>query len=172
MSWLTEYRMSRTVGVVLQIIIIPAFHAGVPWWLSLLSVRHGWLAGRPGILNLLGLIPVAAGFYLLFLCLREHFVAAPKGWKFEKTPVYPTPPYLITGGPYRYSRHPIYLGEGAIWVGWIIFFGSLAVLAAFVAMGTFLGPVIVRREERGLEARFGDVYREYKRSTPRWIRLR
>jgi hypothetical protein len=35
-------------------------HALLVWALSLLAVRHGWVAERPGILNFTGLIPVGA----------------------------------------------------------------------------------------------------------------
>jgi protein-S-isoprenylcysteine O-methyltransferase Ste14 len=161
--------MSRSLGLVVQSIGLPAAHVVAPWALSLLSARHGWVEGMPGIWNLLGLVPVAIGFYVLFLCIAEHFRSAPGGWKIESTPHYPTPSYLLARGPYSYSRNPIYLAEGVIWSGWIAFYGSLAVLGVFALASLLIGPIVVRREERGLEARFGEAYRAYKQVTPRWI---
>ncbi len=80
-----------------------------------------------------------------------------------------TPAYLLNKGPYGYSRNPVYLGEAAIWTGWIIFYGSIVVLCVLAAVAVLVGLVILPREERGLEARFGEAYRAYKRSTPRWL---
>jgi len=47
--------------------------------------------------------------------------------------------------------------------------GSLVMVSVFTIGSLLVGPVVVRREERGLEARFGDVYREFRRTTPRWF---
>lgn len=161
--------MPRWTGIAFPVVAFPAVYALGPWGLSLLGARHGWVAGRPAIPNLMGLIPVAAGFYISFLCSREHFRAAPDGWLLEQTPHYPTPSYLLTEGPYRYSCNPIYLAELLILVGWIVFYGSFALASIFAVMALLIGPVIVPREERGLETRFGDAYREFRRTTPRWL---
>src|SRR5450631_2423932 len=110
----------------------------------------------------MGLVPAAAGFCTYLLCIREHFLAAPSGWLLEKTPHYPTPSYLLTAGPYRYSCNPIYLAELAIWLGWMVFYGSFVIAGVFTVGALLIGPVIVPREERGLEARFGDEYREFR----------
>ncbi len=169
MNWIKELRIPAWVGLAIQAIGQPLVHAGLPWALSLLATRHGWVGGRPGVWNLAGLVPVAAGFCSIIWCLRAHFVASPGGWKLEATPHYPTPAYLLAKGPYRYSRNPIYLAEGVIWLGWMVFYGSLALLMIFSVMGLIAGPIIVPREERGLEARFGEAYREYKRAVPRWL---
>lgn len=87
----------------------------------------------------------------------------------RKTPHYPTPSYLLTAGPYRHSCNPIYLAELVIWLGWIVFYGSFFIALLFAVVALLVGPVIVPREERGLEARFGDQYREFRRTTPRWL---
>ena len=168
MKLLTGRHVPLSFGIASHVVAFPAAHGVLPWALSLLAARHGWASGLPGPWNLVGLIPVAAGFYIVFRCMCEHFAAAPNGWRLERTPHYPTPSYLLTEGPYRYSCHPIYLAEGVIWSGWIAFFGSF-VLGGVAAMALVLGPIIVPREERGLEARFGDAYRDYRRTTPRWF---
>jgi len=79
MKWLFGRRISRWTGIGVQIVMFPAVHIGVPWALSLLDSRHGWFGGRPSLLNVVGLIPIAAGFYIFFLCTREHYRAAPAG---------------------------------------------------------------------------------------------
>jgi protein-S-isoprenylcysteine O-methyltransferase Ste14 len=50
-----------------------------------------------------------------------------------------------------------------LWLGWAAFFGRLAVLAGLLALCVLLAAV-VPREERALEAQFGE---EYRRSCPR-----
>ena len=83
------------------------------------------------------------------------------------------PQVLITRGPYAYTRNPIYLGEQALWFGWAIFFGSWPVLVV-ISVAMLIGEIfqVVPREERALEAAFGETYVEYKARVPRWIGLR
>jgi len=165
MFW-TGLKFPRWLGFVIHSVAMPLVHAGIPWTLSRFTKRHGWIEESPGTWNLAGLVLVAAGCLGLIWGLREHFVAAPDGWTVEATPHYPTPAYLLRGGPYRYSRHPLYIAEGLIWIGWTIFYGSLVLVGVLCTMALILGPVILPREERGLEARFGEVYREYRRTVP------
>ncbi len=75
---------------------------------------------------------------------------------------------LITHGPYRFVRHPLYsLG--------ILLYASLALtigswlLAAAAAAGFTLALVRLPKEESALVERFGDAYRDYQRRTPRFI---
>ena len=162
-------RVSRGTGIAVQAVMFPSLHALVPWALSLLATRHGWAGEWPSPVNLAGLIPATAGFYFFLLGTREHYLAAPGGWLFERTPHFPTPCYLLTDGAYRYSRNPIYLAELVTWLGWIVFYGSFVVAGIFAAAAVVVGSVIVPREERGLEVRFGDEYRQFRRTTPRWL---
>jgi protein-S-isoprenylcysteine O-methyltransferase Ste14 len=79
---------------------------------------------------------------------------------------------LLTSGPYAFSRNPLYLAFLGFWLGWALFYGSLAVLAVFVAFLVLANSVIVPSEERYLEARFGDAFRRYKATVPRWLGMR
>jgi len=55
---------------------------------------------------------------------------------------------------------------GLIWALW---YGSAAVFSGFVVFWAVVNFVVVPREERSLEARFGGTYREYKAKKPRWF---
>ena len=62
----------------------------------------------------------------------------------------------------------MYLFGMLIWLGWIIFYGSVAVLAGTVIIWGIVAMLVVPSEERNLEARFGEAYLQYMRSVPRW----
>jgi len=80
-----------------------------------------------------------------------------------------TPSYLLTEGPYRYSRNPAYVAMLTIWFGWTVFYGSLLVLVGLVFAWLLLNYVVIPREERGLEARHKETYRQYLQRVPRWF---
>lgn len=76
---------------------------------------------------------------------------------------------LVTDGPYRLRRNPIYIAHVLILLGIAeltrnVWFVILCV--PYVALVTWLA---VLPEERHLEARFGEAYRDYKARTRRWI---
>jgi protein-S-isoprenylcysteine O-methyltransferase Ste14 len=76
---------------------------------------------------------------------------------------------LVTGGPFRYSRNPLYIGLTTIYVGITITCGEWWPLATLVPALALVHWRIVRREEQYLEGRFGDRYRDYKAHVRRWI---
>ena len=76
---------------------------------------------------------------------------------------------LVTDGPFRFRRNPIYLADVLILAGVAeltknVWFAVLALV--FAALVTWLA---ILPEERHLEQRFGDAYRAYKARTRRWI---
>lgn len=140
-------------------------HNMIPWALSLLSTRYGWAEARPGIWNLLALIPIVAGLAIIIWTMVMHFVKTP-----ERVEMVRIPKYLLVQGPYKFSRNPMFLGELVLWFGWAIFYGSTAVFIGFFLLWVLMNYVAVPREERDLEARFGESYLEYKNSVSRWFR--
>jgi protein-S-isoprenylcysteine O-methyltransferase Ste14 len=76
---------------------------------------------------------------------------------------------LITSGPYRFSRNPLYLGGNVF-----IFFGAAMILGsptALCATGIHL-PLMdrfIRREEEQLERRFGQEWQSYQKRVRRWL---
>jgi protein-S-isoprenylcysteine O-methyltransferase Ste14 len=139
-------------------------HNVIPWGLSLLSNRYGWVEARPGIWNLVALIPITAGLTIIIWTLALHFVKTPERVEMERTPK-----YLLLQGPYRFSRNPMFLGELVLWFGWALFYGSVAVFIGFLLLWAIMNYVAVPREERDLEARFGESYLEYKNRVSRWF---
>jgi protein-S-isoprenylcysteine O-methyltransferase Ste14 len=83
--------------------------------------------------------------------------------------VYETPTSLVTSGPFRLSRNPIYLGMASILVGVALLMGTLVSLAFPVLFVTLIKFFIIPGEERMLEKIFGEPYRGYKKKVRRWI---
>lgn len=76
---------------------------------------------------------------------------------------------LVDTGFYRYSRNPIYLGDGLILAGWGLWLAngvSLALIGLFV---WYLNRFQIGPEERALRAAFGDAFDAYRRRVRRWI---
>jgi protein-S-isoprenylcysteine O-methyltransferase Ste14 len=71
---------------------------------------------------------------------------------------------LVTTGLYSKFRNPIYLFGGIGSLGLLIALGNWILLALFLAFNSFQIPRI-RREEKVLEAAFGESYRRYKATT-------
>jgi len=156
--------LPRWMALVLTPVVFLLGHVALPEALSEFSARHGWAGGRPGWLNLLGLLLIAGGFAGLAWCLRLHFVGTADSFETQGTQN-----YLVVRGPYRFTRNPMYLSGMAIWLGWVIFYGSVAVLGGFVVVWMSVALLVVPWEERKLEARFGEAYLRYKNSVPRWL---
>ncbi len=76
---------------------------------------------------------------------------------------------IIRTGPYGWSRNPIYVAMTVASAGIAILANSLWMLALLVPTVAVVHYGVVLREERYLEARFGDAYREYRASVRRWI---
>jgi protein-S-isoprenylcysteine O-methyltransferase Ste14 len=77
--------------------------------------------------------------------------------------------HLVTEGAFRFRRNPIYMGEVFIFLGLaqVTYNIWLAIVAPVFATAILLLSILP--EERHLEARFGDEYREYKARTRRWF---
>lgn len=154
----------RWMALIYFVVMFPLGLVVAPWGLSLLSPRYGWVMSHPAVWNLFLLILIVAGIACTIWILVLHFVQAPEGWELERTPK-----YLLMDGPYKFTRNPIYLSELAIWLGWTLFYGSVAVFIGYMVWWVALNYVVVPWEERNLESRFGEAYLQYKRTVPRWL---
>jgi protein-S-isoprenylcysteine O-methyltransferase Ste14 len=76
---------------------------------------------------------------------------------------------LVTAGPYRWSRNPMYVGFVAMYLGFALIMNSIWPLALLPAVVLVLEFVVIAREERYLRTVFGSEYEEYCRRVKRWI---
>jgi protein-S-isoprenylcysteine O-methyltransferase Ste14 len=82
---------------------------------------------------------------------------------------------LVTKGPYRIVRHPIYLGEFLVILGAFFMSGVVFILLQFILKSLFANSVI-SWEEKEMKKRFGKKYEEYRKAVsklfPIFLKLR
>jgi protein-S-isoprenylcysteine O-methyltransferase Ste14 len=92
-------------------------------------------------------------------------------FQFIGTPFDPTAEakLLATGGIYRFTRNPMYLGALIFFVGFALAFSSGWLLVAVPAIALALRKLAVEPEEAYLTRRFGDDYIHYCQTVRRWF---
>lgn len=76
---------------------------------------------------------------------------------------------LLTGGVYRFTRNPIYLGMVGFAVAFALKLGSVTPLLVPPVLAVALTRIFIRREEAYLARRFGDDYEAYRQRVRRWV---
>jgi protein-S-isoprenylcysteine O-methyltransferase Ste14 len=76
---------------------------------------------------------------------------------------------LITTGLFAYSRNPIYVTFLLIGCGFACLDNNLWILMLQVPLCFALTELVIKREERYLESKFGDAYRDYCQKVRRWV---
>jgi protein-S-isoprenylcysteine O-methyltransferase Ste14 len=122
----------------------------LPLDLSVATRPLGWMAVGTGL---------ALFAWALWTLARHHSTVNP----------YRAASRLCTGGPFRFSRNPIYLGDWFILAGVSLRLGTWWPLAFAPLVWVLLRIGVIRHEEAHLEAKFGDAYRDYRTRVRRWI---
>ena len=121
-------------------------------WYSLLGFK-----GNPHFnpIHIASNLFIVVGFILLAKSWRVLFTAQQ-----EKK--------LATSGPYGRVRHPQYIGFIVIMIGFLLQWPTLVTLGMFpILVATYVR--LAHREEREVAAEFGEAWRAYAATTPRWI---
>jgi protein-S-isoprenylcysteine O-methyltransferase Ste14 len=89
----------------------------------------------------------------------------------KRTPVYPTtlPTTLVTSGPFRFTRNPIYLGLLTILLSLVFLLGSFPMLVAPLLFLLVMNLYYLPFEETKMEKTFGEVYINYRQRVRRWL---
>jgi protein-S-isoprenylcysteine O-methyltransferase Ste14 len=111
----------------------------------------------------LGVVPLAAGLLLT--------TAGVVAFRRARTPVIPfqRSTTLVTGGIYRFTRNPMYVGLVLVLGGTAMLLGSIG---AFVPLPLFVAVIefgYIHAEERFLAEIFGDDYLHYRHEVRRWL---
>ena len=127
---------------------------------TILPVQTGWPRGwRYSVAVLL----VIAAILLIAGALRRFSQAG--------TNVEPWKPStaIVVDGVYRFTRNPIYLAMALAYVAISLATDSVVALMLLVPALLIVRYGVIGREERYLDAKFGDSYRRYQASVRRWI---
>jgi protein-S-isoprenylcysteine O-methyltransferase Ste14 len=108
---------------------------------------------------------------LLIVVAGVLFAFAVLEFKRAGTPPEPYKPTtaIVTSGPYRVTRNPIYLSFALVQLGIAFWAGSGWILVLLLPVSVLMNYGVIAREERYLERKFGDEYFNYRRRVRRWM---
>ncbi|HVO51202.1 MAG TPA: isoprenylcysteine carboxylmethyltransferase family protein [Thermoanaerobaculia bacterium] len=129
------------------------------WLVPVRLVPAGFESEAASAGSALALLGLAFGGSAFFMFLRA------------RTTPHPNHPVsaLVTWGPYRVSRNPMYVGLSSFTAGLALIANTPWLLAALPFVWIALRRLVIDREEAYLERRFGEEYLEFKARTRRWI---
>lgn len=76
---------------------------------------------------------------------------------------------LTTGGPYKYVRNPLYIGNTLILIGFVMLCELFWFAPVMFAWCIFVYSKVVHEEEKHLSKKYGQLYEDYRKSVPAWI---
>ena len=117
---------------------------------------------------------VRVGIALALVVIGQSIsISGIRSFRRAKTTINPIKPSaassLVTGGVYRYTRNPMYLGLLATLMGWAVFLSNLLALLAVPLFVLYINRFQITPEERVLSSLFGAEYAAYKGKVRRWL---
>jgi len=164
----TIARMQRFVSTPFRaIVIITAIMFTFGWlmgYLRPLDASHG--VELPAWVQVPGIVAVVAGAALVLLCgamLSTRGIGTLRGEEWFM------PREFVATGPFQFVRNPMSLGGAVLMTGFALLHRSTIGLGLAAALFLVFHLIVVYLEEPGLEKRFGDSYRDYRRNVRRWL---
>ena len=144
--------------------IIPPAHLliamGLMWLLQRYFPVYQYISPP---LAYLGIVPVFIGIVVSAVSAGGFVKAGTALEPFEEATT------LVTGGLYRHTRNPMYLGMFLMLLGVAVLIGSVSAFVPLLIFVLIIRYNFVSGEERFLEATFGQQYLDYKSEVRRWI---
>ena len=121
-----------------------------------------WIGSR-GPLSVVGWLLIVAGLGIGAWAITTFLRA--------RTTVLPNRPSnaLVTAGPYRFSRNPMYVGLTTLYVGLALLFDLVWPVLLLPLAIAGLRYLVIRREEHALGLAFGKEYARYRARVRRWV---
>lgn len=76
---------------------------------------------------------------------------------------------IVKSGPFRYSRNPLYLALTLLYLGLTLAFNTWWGIVMLVPLLIVMHRGVVLREERYLDQKFGETYRQYRSNVRRYL---
>ncbi len=104
-------------------------------------------------------------------CAALVLVTAPGLFLLHRTTIVPhaTPRALVTSGPFRFTRNPMYVAVTAAYVGVALVLNMIWPLLLLGLPLWIIHAKVIPREEWALTQAFGDDYRAYQKRVRRWL---
>lgn len=119
-------------------------------------------------------VPARPWWIALFVVLALAItIAGVATFRRRETTVNPRTPdkatSLVSGGIYRFSRNPMYLGFLLLLAAWFFYVENWAAAILLPLFVLYMNRFQIRPEERALEARFGAEFERYAAAVRRWL---
>jgi protein-S-isoprenylcysteine O-methyltransferase Ste14 len=111
---------------------------------------------------------LGAPLVVLALLLGLSAVRVLRGARTHINPYQPSTA-VVTSGPYRWTRNPIYVSMILIYLGLALLLGVVGPLLLLLPVLAVMRFGVIEREERYLGQKFGDAYRSYTARVRRWV---
>ncbi len=125
-------------------------------YLPIASYDAGWLRSAGGLFMVLG---ASLDVWSMGLFTRA------------KTPMIPftQSSAVVSSGPYRFTRNPMYLGMALILLGTVFIYGAISGLVVVPLFMLVIQKRFIEGEESHMEELLGEQYLAYKQSVRRWL---
>lgn len=152
----------RTIALLIGLFAVGTFLVYLPYTIG--TSGSPILQESDNVLRYGAIVPALLGVFISGKCMWD-FVFKGQG---TPTPI-DSSQKLVVNGFYRWVRNPMYVGVFCILLGYLMWFQSMGLLLYFAIIVLAIHLLVVCYEEPTLERRFGEEYRAYCRSVPRWF---
>jgi protein-S-isoprenylcysteine O-methyltransferase Ste14 len=171
--WSAEVVRMRTIQNAPAPTVHPLMHIPVPWvyvlaFLAGVGLQYlvplGIYSARVLLASqIAGIVLIVGGTLLIFSSLGIFRAARTTTVPFE------APAKLVTWGPYRYTRNPMYVGLALLYIGVAEIEAQIWPLLLLPLLMGYIHKVVIPIEEANLQRVFGDTYLHYCAAVRRWL---
>jgi protein-S-isoprenylcysteine O-methyltransferase Ste14 len=155
----TDSKFSTGISVPPPLIFVGGFLVGLAVEFAVpVAAPPAWVRITVGVLGLIG-----------FLYFDSRAMRAFGHAETSVLPFGDRTTSIVTDGPYRFTRNPMYVGMALLYVGVAVATGVMWAFATLPIALLVIDRYVIAREEAYLAAKFGDSYREYQSRVRRWI---